>query len=253
MADNSTRSFWTGLGPILAGLAALIGAVTGLVVMMKPGAASDNRHVITPGSSSVIDPVTTSASTIEPTTTIATTTTAPAPVTAPSTTVAEPTTTTMTTTPQLEFVFPVGAVASITRPNGVDACGQPTNYDADNVLDQRRETAWMAPGDGTGASIEVTLNVAAPVAEVGLIPGYDKFDPCTKVDRFFELRRVRRVRWEFDGGVSVEQVFRDHPEYQEVRLSSPVVTQHIRLVILETLPPGNAHLDHTPISEVGVK
>lgn len=252
MADNSTRSFWTGLGPILAGLAALIGAVTGLVVMMKPGAASDNRHVITPGSSSVIDPVTTSASTIAPTTTIATTTTAPAPVTAPATTVAEPTTT-MTTTPQLEFVFPVGAVASITRPNGVDACGQPTNYDADSVLDLRRETAWMAPGDGTGASIEVTLNVAAPVAEVGLIPGYDKFDPCTKVDRFFELRRVRRVRWEFDGGVSVEQVFRDHPEYQEVRLSSPVVTQHIRLVILETLPPGNAHLDHTPISEVGVK
>jgi hypothetical protein len=142
--------------------------------------------------------------------------------------------------------------ASETRPNGTDACGDPTNYQAANMIDREDDTAWMTPGDGAGTVIDVTLRSPAVVTQVGLLPGYDKFDPCSQEDRFPQLRRVFRVEWEFDDGSTLEQTLRDQPDLQMENLSEAVTTGHIRVTILETRPPGDDDLDYTPISEIRV-
>jgi hypothetical protein len=87
---------------------------------------------------------------------------------------------------------------------------------------------------------------------VGLIPGYDKLDPCTQTDRFYELRRVTLVRWTFDDGTSIDQTLSPDPMLQILDLPRPVVSSQVTMTILDTLEPGNERLNHTPVSEVAV-
>ena len=80
--------------------------------------------------------------------------------------------------------------ASVARSDSVDACESVTNYEPANIHDGRLETAWMAPGDGTGAVVTFQFSEPTRVQEVGLMPGYDKFDRCSGTDRFYEFRRI---------------------------------------------------------------
>ena len=85
------------------------------------------------------------------------------------------------------------------------------------------------------------------------MPGYDKFDPCTDSDRFFELRRIVAVRWTFDDGTVVDQQLdADSPRMQYAQVPGGVVASSVVLEILETTEPGVAILDNTPISEVSI-
>ena len=142
--------------------------------------------------------------------------------------------------------------ASDTRPDGTDSCGEPTSYQAIFTVDRVRDTGWMVPGDGVGAAITITLAERSLVAEVGLVPGYDKTDPCTGDDRFDELRRVTAVRWTFDDGSSIVQDVRPTRTLQTATLDLPVVTMRVSMTILETTEPGEDRLDHTAVSEIVV-
>lgn len=158
--------------------------------------------------------------------------------------------------PPAIFTPPVISSVSATavRSSSTDACGNPTFYDPFQIADGRRDTAWMAPGNAIGQSVIFDLVQPSRVYEVGLIPGYDKIDPCASdSDRFFDLRRITSVRWTFDNGFEVVQQTRPSRELQTLSLGEGVVTSRVIMTVTGTLPPGLERLDHTPISEVVIR
>jgi len=144
----------------------------------------------------------------------------------------------------------VDVSASDVRADSTDSCGAPTSYQPANAVDSVRDTAWMTSGDGVGTVLTITLAAPSIVSEVGLVPGYDKLDPCTGTDRFDELRRVTAVRWTFDDGTSIDQALSPTPTLQTTSVG--VVASRITMTIVSTTDPGVDRLDHTPVSEVAV-
>ncbi len=185
-----------------------------------------------------------------PETTEATTTT-----TAPTTTTTPPTTTTeVVIDPAAAVDQPLtGAAASATAADGIDAAGNPVSYSVLNTIDGDPETAWRVDGDGQGDTLTYrTASGPIYVTEVGLIPGYAKVDPVDGADRFTENRRIRRVTWEFDEGVTQTQTFVDSRELQSIPIPG-VLTSSIRITIAEVTPLPSGGRDFTPISEVRVR
>lgn len=167
-----------------------------------------------------------------------------------TTTVAPSSTAPVSTAPVLtpQPVLAVSIEASAQAGTSQNSCGESTTYEPTKVQDGDPATAWRVRGDGSGQAL--TLRLAGPVrlTEVGLIPGYAKIDPCSQDDRFTQMRRVTKVRWVFDGGVSVEQDLADSRELQMTAVDA--LTQVVTLEILATTGP--ASIDYTPISEVGL-
>ena len=168
-----------------------------------------------------------------------------AAVAATSTTIA-PTTTSRP--PDARIILPVSAEASSTAEPAQNGCGQPVNYAASQMIDGSVETAWRAVGDGRGVKLTVVLPTPTKLTDVGLLPGYDKRDQCTGVDRFVQLRRVTMVRWTFDDGTSIEQTFTNARQVQSVPVSS--TTTRVIVEILTASPPGE--LDYVAVSELTV-
>ena len=140
--------------------------------------------------------------------------------------------------------------ATVIRPDSQDACGNTIDYRPINAVDGDRSTAWMTPGDGSGVAFTIVFDQPSVVTEVGLVPGYDKFDPCTSTDRFFEFRRVTSVRWTFDDATTIDQLVNPTPDLQTIAVGRPLVTSSVTMTILTTAAPGNPRLDHTPVSEI---
>ena len=107
----------------------------------------------------------------------------------------------------------------------------------------------MAHGDGVGERLVFTFPVPVNITEVGLFPGYGKFDPCTSDDRFFQLRRIGSVQWSFDDGSVVDRSFMSEKSVQLIQVA-PQTTRSVTVRIVTTIAPGVSRLDHTPISEV---
>lgn len=146
----------------------------------------------------------------------------------------------------------VDVSASDARADSTDSCGEPTSYQPIFSVDSVRETAWMVSGDGVGAVLTIELAEPSIVSEVGLVPGYDKLDPCTGTDRFDEMRRVTAVRWTLDDGISIDQELSPTRTLQTTSENLPVVTSRVTMTIVSTTEPGVDRLDHTPVSEVVV-
>ena len=143
---------------------------------------------------------------------------------------------------------PASVQATATAPNGTDARGMVVSYAATNLVDGDPSTAWRVPGAGQG--VVLTLRFAEPVivTRIGLIPGYAKVDPTDGTNRFFQNRRVHRVRYGAVG-VSREASFLDQPELQSVEVVSKPSTE-VTVEILESTAPGNR--DFTAVSEIEV-
>jgi hypothetical protein len=233
--------------------------------------------VVAPGTS-IEQPSTTLSSPAQPTTPSASSSELTAPPSTPSsvspntaantTPGTQPsTTTTSTTAPEIPTTTIVdgvvieeasltptvtAAAASDVRPNSQDACGNPTTYQPGLAVDGTNDTAWMVEGDGTGQSIRLALAGLSVVTRVGLVPGYDKFDPCTGSERFDELRRITAVRWAFDDGSTIDQTVEPIAEMQEIRLPRAAVTASVTMTVLATVGPGDQNLDNTAVSEISI-
>jgi hypothetical protein len=83
---------------------------------------------------------------------------------------------------------------------------------------------------------------------VGLIPGYDKTDQCTGIDRYVQMRRIKKVRWSFDDNTTVEQTFTDERSSQAIAVSA--ISTRIVVEILETTT--QRELDYTAISDIRI-
>lgn len=147
---------------------------------------------------------------------------------------------------------PVHVSASTVSEPSVDSAGNPITYNAANALDGRTDTTWRVDGDGTGEFILLEFAEPIRVHEIQLIPGYAKIDRYDGTDRFLQNRRVRRVRFEFSDGSSVEARFTDQPVLQSAHIE-PVVSRYVRIVIVETIESSmRDKRDFTPISEIVV-
>jgi serine/threonine protein kinase len=151
-------------------------------------------------------------------------------------------------------VPPLSVSASNNAPPAVDANRRQTTFTAGNAVDGQSDTAWRVEGDGVGQYLQLAFARPLRVTEIQLIPGYAKIDPFDGTDRFTQNRRVKRVRFEFSDGSQVEGAFADSPTLQAIRLATPILTNSLRIVVLETLPPAVARepRNFTPISEVVV-
>jgi hypothetical protein len=151
--------------------------------------------------------------------------------------------------PPTELASSASASASVTAPDSKDDAGTVVSYEAERLLDGDSSTAWRAKGDGQGLTVTITLAGPAHITEVGLIPGYDKTDPVSGKNRFFQDHRISEVTWRFDDGNSVDQQFADDPSMQ--RQAVDVTSATVTIEIVATLPsePG---FDYTPISDVSI-
>jgi hypothetical protein len=173
------------------------------------------------------------------------TTSSPAPV-GPSGSAASTTTTAVPA--NVKILLPTGASATRTAESAQNGCGQTVSYQPELIIDGDRESAWRTPGDGKGIRLTVQLGGIKQLTEVGLIPGYDKTDQCTAVDRFVQMRRITKVRWSFDDGTSIEQTFRNDREVQSIPVASK--SAKVEVEILSSTAPGE--LDYVAISEIRV-
>jgi len=136
-------------------------------------------------------------------------------------------------------------------PDGVDASGTPTSYDARNLIDGRQDTCWRMQGDGTGAGIMVTFGRPTAVAEAGLVNGYAKTDPVSGADRYAQERRILKVTWTFSDGRQVDQTLEDGtPQPQSVSVGSGQPVSWVYLRIDVVTGPGDPQFDYTAISEL---
>ena len=132
-----------------------------------------------------------------------------------------------------------------------DAAGEPTTYDAANMLDADAATAWRMDGDGTGAVLTFTLDAKRPLKALGLVNGYAKTDPATGADRYAQERRITRVTWLVDGR-EVPQALTDGVREAQVVEIEPVVASQVQLRIDATTGPGDPAFDKTAISDVAL-
>jgi hypothetical protein len=146
------------------------------------------------------------------------------------------------------------AAAPRTAPSTQDVDGNPTSYDASNMLDGVPETAWRVVGDGSGLKLVFTFPERTRISQVGLVNGYAKTstdDEGTSFDWYAGHRRITEVTWNFGVGDLVRQDLEDGRVVQTIDVG-PVEVRKIVLKIVATTDPGEgpARRDFTAISDV---
>ena len=154
----------------------------------------------------------------------------------------------------VEVAGRASAKAPKTATPNEDVNGDQVSYDASNMLDGVPDTAWRAPGDGTGMKLTFTLREPTELHQVGLINGYAKTSTDSKgrtFDWYLGNRRIQSVIWVFDDGSKVRQQLTETRELQMVDVPD-VVTRRVVLKLATVSAPGegNAARDFTAISEV---
>lgn len=146
----------------------------------------------------------------------------------------------------------VPATAPVSQ--GLD--GTRTAYDAGNLLDGDRTTAWRMRGDGTGFELVIRLDRPTTVTRVGLVNGYAKRARGGRggvLDWYTGNRRVLAVEWVLDDGTVVPQRLTESRSVQTTEVGA-ITTERLRLRLVEVSSPGSgrAGRDYTAISELSV-
>ena len=128
----------------------------------------------------------------------------------------------------VEVAGRASAKAPKTATPNEDVNGDQVSYDASNMLDGVPDTAWRAPGDGTGMKLTFTLREPTELHQVGLINGYAKTSTDSKgrtFDWYLGNRRIQAVVWVFDDGTKVRQQLAETRELQMVDVPDVVTSE----------------------------
>jgi len=142
---------------------------------------------------------------------------------------------------------PTGVTASCTDTPTQDTNGDTTYYDASQATDDQPRTAWRCPGRGVGERLTLRFDRPTSVAELSITNGWARRD--SGGDRYYQYRRVQKVRWSFDNDRFVEQELDDRdPTPQTLRIPATVTSS----VVVEIEDTSSARRNATPISEFAV-
>lgn len=250
------------LWPVLGGALVLLGLFGGAVAWALTGTdTTDGRAVPPPPVATAVvevgvpaaDPPAALTSTSEPAKIEVIPTTEPTAVPTVSPTAMPTAIPTPTAIAQALPVRPLRVSASSFAPRGQDSCGTVNSYEPTKATDGLNDTAWRVSGNGSTEWIELSFQERVRVAEIGIIGGFDKIDPCDGTDRFFQGRIIRKVRLEFDSGKRVEVSLVAVRSMQYVTIPD-IETQRLRIIILESdVPPANNGRDLIAISEIHIQ
>ncbi len=126
-----------------------------------------------------------------------------------------------------------------------------SSYPPSNSIDGRRDTCWAegVPGHGIDQWIQFDFGREVTLAEIGLIPGYDKYRNDKYGDRFYLNPRVRRARIMLSNGETMVVNLDDDRRFQYFSLGERRTT-YVRIVILDVRPGTSQNTADTSISEV---
>lgn len=141
--------------------------------------------------------------------------------------------------------------ATCTLEPGIDSAGRRVEYAAGNAVDGNPSTAWRCEGDAVRQRLALRLPKGTEVAAVGLVPGYAKTDPASRVDRYAENNRITRVRWLLAEGVTLEQRLDPAPGLRDLQVLRIPRTATDR-VVLEILAVEKGSRGATAISEIRI-
>lgn len=141
------------------------------------------------------------------------------------------------------------AFAPLSAPAAPDLNGDLVRFEARNMTDGVRETAWRMPGDGTDSEITFTFPGEVVLTKVGIVNGYaEDSDGANSYDA---NRRITSVEWSFDDGTVVPQDLRETRRVQKTKVGE-ARTRVLRMRITGVTEPAAAPLgrDYTAISDV---
>lgn len=129
------------------------------------------------------------------------------------------------------------ATASCISDPALDSNHKVIRYDADNLVDNKPQTAWRCNGSAQGQQITVSVPKSTRIVGVGMINGYAKKEE--DVDLYPQYRRVRSVRWSLPDGTWFIQDFTDDDESPQTLMIAPhKVSGDVVVTIISTTEPG---------------
>ena len=145
----------------------------------------------------------------------------------------------------LNLIFAVEAKAKAALTLGAQASSRSSDkYGPEFARDERYDTAWVegATGSGVGEWIAFTFKPQT-IQTIEIYPGFGK-----SKELFEANHRVKRATLIFSDGTRASVELFDEMRLQTVRLSAPVKTSSLRLIVEEVYP--GAQYDDTAIAEI---
>ncbi|NMO21524.1 hypothetical protein HPC49_32465 [Pyxidicoccus fallax] len=106
-------------------------------------------------------------------------------------------------------------------------------YDAGNVRDEDKATAWCegAKGTGSGEWLAFSFDMPVTVQQLTLIPGYNKSPEVWRNNA-----RLKQVRLHFEEGPHQDVTLEDSPAPQHIRIARKSPFKGVKLEILSVYP-----------------
>jgi len=125
-------------------------------------------------------------------------------------------------------------------------------YDAENLRDKDRNTAWMegAKGPGIGQWVSFVFPDMVTVTKIGIIPGYDRVEADAIGDRFYKNCRVKEIEVLFSDGEVLKFSLKDKRKMQYFKVPK-IKTRFVKITITDAYTEG-ARWNDNGMSEVEI-
>ncbi len=141
------------------------------------------------------------------------------------------------------------------NPDQVRANNASKDYYPENVADGMPSTCWTPGNHGVGSQLHFDFYRTVTIDQIGVIPGYKKYNSDKYGDRWTLNPRVAKAKISFSNGKHFILDFRDDQNMQYFKLPN-VRTSYVTFTIIDYIPanrnmPGKSYKSNdTSVSEV---